>query len=84
MPPKRSRWIVTQPLANIASSKRAKVLLMQHFDGEPAQEELSEPTKKMIANYFNTNFSVKYIDAGVELLPSLRKIVTLSQIQPAC
>ena len=27
----------------------------------------------MIANYFNTNFSVKYIDAGMELLPSLKE-----------
>jgi len=46
---------------------------MQHFDGEPAQEELSEPTKKMIANYFDGNLSGKYMEAGRELFSSLRK-----------
>jgi len=34
--PKRSQRIANQPLANIASSKRAEVLLMQRFDGVPA------------------------------------------------
>jgi hypothetical protein len=59
--PKRSRQIANQPLAKIASSKRAEVLLMQRFDGVLASGEPSEPAKKMIAEYFDTNFSVKYL-----------------------
>jgi hypothetical protein len=71
--PKRSRRIANQPLANIASSKRAEVLLMQRFDGVPAQEGSSEPAKKMIADYFDGNLSGKYMEAARKLFLSLRK-----------
>ena len=80
--PKRSWRIANQPLANIASSKRAEVLLRQRFDGVPAQDEPSEPAKKMVAEYFDANFSVKYLEAARELFPSLQN-GTLSQLQLA-
>ena len=80
--PKRSRRIANQPLANIASSKRAEVLLRQRFDSVPAQDEPSEPAKKMVAEYFDANFSVKYLEAARELFPSLQN-GTLSQLQLA-
>jgi hypothetical protein len=60
-------------LVKIASSKRAKVLLMQRFDGVPAQEGPSEPAKKMIADYFDGNLSGEYMETVRELFPSPRK-----------
>ena len=80
--PKRSRWISNQPLANIVSSKRAEVLLSALMVS-PAPGEPSEPAKKMIAEYFDANFSVEYLEAARELFPSLGKNGTLSQVQPA-
>ncbi|RLN22748.1 Protein of unknown function DUF247 [Panicum miliaceum] len=67
-----SRRIANQPLAKIVSSKRAEVLLMQRFDGVPALEGPSEADKKMVADYFDANFSIKYMEATRELFLSLR------------
>ena len=71
--PKRSRRIANQPLATVASSKRAEILLMQKFDGVPTREAPSQPAKKMIAEYFEGNLSAKYMDAARELFPSMRR-----------
>ena len=54
------------------------------FDGVPAQGEPSEPpAKKMIAEYFDANLSVKYLEAAKEFFPSLRKSGTVLQVQSA-
>ena len=50
--------------------------------GRDEAGERSEPAKKMVAEYFDANFSVKYLEAARELFPSLRN-GTLSQVQLA-
>ena len=50
--------------------------------GRDEAGERSEPAKKMVAEYFDANFSVKYLEATRELFPSLRN-GTLSQVQLA-
>lgn len=81
--PKRSRRIENQPLAKIASSKRAEVILMQKFGAVLPESQLQPTSKKAATEYFDDPLSKVRLSAAKELFPSLRCSGNLLQAQAA-
>ncbi|CAO1939987.1 unnamed protein product [Urochloa humidicola] len=73
--PKRSARLAAHPLSNVASSKRAEVVLMRRFDMIPATA--STPTtegRKAYQKLYRTGVQSDQFEAMSDLLPALRNV----------
>ncbi|CAO2147674.1 unnamed protein product [Urochloa humidicola] len=71
--PKRSRRIAQQPLANVASSKRAEIILMRRFDIAAPSGPITATTKKAYHGFFEGKLDSADMAAANELFPALRR-----------
>ncbi|CAN6340093.1 unnamed protein product [Urochloa humidicola] len=76
--PKRSRRIAQQPLANVASSKRAEIILMRRFDVAAPTGPITATTRKAYHDFFEKKVDSTDMEAASELFPSLRRNLGVS------
>ncbi|CAL5067956.1 unnamed protein product [Urochloa decumbens] len=74
--PKRSERLASHPLANVPSSKRAEVVLMQRFgvapEGVLLTNEGREACKKAYDNLYKEGLANKNCEAMTDLMPALK------------
>ncbi|CAL4950708.1 unnamed protein product [Urochloa decumbens] len=74
--PKRSERLASHPLANVPSSKRAEVVLMQRFgvapEGVLLTNEGREACKKAYDNLYKEGLANKNFEAMTDLMPALK------------
>ncbi|CAN6245126.1 unnamed protein product [Urochloa humidicola] len=79
--PKRSSRLASHPLANVASSKRAEVMLMRRFDMIP---DVSTPTtegEKAYEKLYRSGVHNEHFEAMNDLLPALQNVSPLLGLQ---
>ena len=77
--PKRSERLANHPLANVASSKRAEVVLMQRFDAVHASTPVNTDAKRAYKQLHTAELAESYFEAVRELLPALQQLPALQR-----
>ncbi|RLM55772.1 hypothetical protein C2845_PM10G11590 [Panicum miliaceum] len=70
--PKRSERLANHPLANVASSKRAEVVLMRRFKVLPEDTAANNESKQAYTQLYSEKLDGDHFEAVRELLPALR------------
>ncbi|CAN6228138.1 unnamed protein product [Urochloa humidicola] len=71
--PKRSEHLANHPLANVASSKRAEVVLMKRFQILPEGDvPVTSEAKQAYQKFYNDKMVKRNYEAVKDLIPSLR------------
>ncbi|CAO2146343.1 unnamed protein product [Urochloa humidicola] len=70
--PKRSERLANHPLAKVASSKRAEVLLMRRFSEIPDTEPLTAEDKLAYDKLYKEGLAANNFEAMHDLIPALR------------
>ncbi|CAL5062190.1 unnamed protein product [Urochloa decumbens] len=70
--PKRSERLASHPLANVASSKRAEVVLMRRFAGIPDSQPVNEEGKRAYLRMYADDLRDSNFEAMSDLMPALR------------
>ncbi|CAN6333269.1 unnamed protein product [Urochloa humidicola] len=75
--PKRSERLASHPLANVASSKRAEVVLMRRFGVVPENVPINTGGKQAYAKLYKEGMDGDHFEAVRDLLPALWNASTI-------
>jgi hypothetical protein len=70
--PKRNKRLAYHPLASVASSKRAEVMLMRRFNVIPELVMPNSDSKKACMQLYKEKLDAGHFKAMMDLLPALR------------
>ncbi|CAO2186159.1 unnamed protein product [Urochloa humidicola] len=79
--PKRSERLANKQLANVASSKRAEVLLMRRFNLIPEAAPVNTAGKQAYAKVYKSGMAGNHFEAVGDLIPALRNMSPILGMQ---